>query len=590
MPLLQLQNKMEADIMTIPGVFIDYYLPAASGEDVRVFLFLLRNLTGPDADPDICAAELAERLDISERDLLRSLSYWEETGLVKLTFSSKRQLESILFLDIVRAAKEELGTDKSGEVRHDTSVGREAAERLLLGGTKSVPDAGTKNTRPYQTARDASSQTEAGRNKKGNAAKQPADPVSEPLPDERELTEASFDPDFLAASFMLQSLIGREITPAETRRFCIWYLRLGRSQDTMEQLLIECRNNASQGDPTFEDVDRTAAAWYRLSGAAQAFGTPAGPDAPADQPGKTVPGPNLQEPYGAPAPSRAEAEAAQPAASDRNPDPAAQPLSGTGGPGLSPVPSAQTSSEAASEGSADSPVSRNPRIPSRSEMAALDADNEFQALALMTETCLSRPLSGADTELLGYWYINFGHSADIIESLIDYCLTACSPRKPNMKYLDSVAVTWFTNGISSAAQAREYSRLHNKTINTVLKALGFGPRNPRDVTDSEEQMIREWVNDCKMPLELIKAACERATAQTNGNRFHYANSIIRDWDQKGIRTLEDVRKENAEHFEKNKSRPQVKLSENAQNAHNFHERDTDYEARILERIRENKPT
>ena len=511
MSLLKLQYSMETDIMTIPGIFIDYYLPAASGEDVRIYLYLLRILTG--GSQDFTIPQLAERLDITEQELLRSLSYWEETGLVRLSYDSDGKPESVLFLDIVRAAKEELALNEpSPSPAAPEEQKRMEAERRLEGGS-SHGENNPAVSFPLKSSGETASRNpaSAGREKTPVFAAAPgADPS------ERELTEASFEPDFLAASFMLQSLIGREITPAETRQFCLWYLRLGRSQATMEQLLMECRNKSGDHDPTFEDIDRTAAAWFRLSGAS---GMPKSPE---------------------------------------------------------PEPEALTP-----------PV---PRTPTRQEMNALDTDSEFQALALMTENCLSRPLSGADTELLGYWYINFDRSVEVLDSLIDYCITACSPRKPNMKYMDSVAISWFSEGIRSASQAREYSRLHNKTVNTVLKAMGYGPRNPRDVTESEEQLIREWSRDLNMPLDLIRTACERATSQTNGNRFHYANSILRDWSRKGFRTLEDVKKEDEEHFEKTRNRPQVKVSQSAQNSHNFPERDTDYEARILERIRNNEPT
>ena len=42
MSILRLENKGEPDILPVPGVFIDYYLPAASGQDIKIFLYLLR--------------------------------------------------------------------------------------------------------------------------------------------------------------------------------------------------------------------------------------------------------------------------------------------------------------------------------------------------------------------------------------------------------------------------------------------------------------------------------------------------------------------------------------------------------------------
>ena len=42
MSFLLLENRLSIDTLVVPGYFIDRFLPAASGTDVKVYLYLLR--------------------------------------------------------------------------------------------------------------------------------------------------------------------------------------------------------------------------------------------------------------------------------------------------------------------------------------------------------------------------------------------------------------------------------------------------------------------------------------------------------------------------------------------------------------------
>ena len=117
MSFFQLTNIMETDIMVIPGVFIDYYLPAASGENVRVFLYLLRLVSRSHSHMELSTEKIARVLDISEQDVFCSLNYWEDAGLLKLSYDQENILNGICFLDIVKAADSELKNSPLQSVR-----------------------------------------------------------------------------------------------------------------------------------------------------------------------------------------------------------------------------------------------------------------------------------------------------------------------------------------------------------------------------------------------------------------------------------------------------------------------------------------
>lgn len=63
-------------VTSVSNLFLDYYMPGANGEYVKVYLYLLRALNCPDIS--LSVAGLADVMDKTESDILRALKYWEK--------------------------------------------------------------------------------------------------------------------------------------------------------------------------------------------------------------------------------------------------------------------------------------------------------------------------------------------------------------------------------------------------------------------------------------------------------------------------------------------------------------------------------
>ena len=61
----------------VPNEFIDRIMPAANGEYVKVFLYLLRH-NGEEITP----AHIADALELTEGDVRRALMRWQREGLI----------------------------------------------------------------------------------------------------------------------------------------------------------------------------------------------------------------------------------------------------------------------------------------------------------------------------------------------------------------------------------------------------------------------------------------------------------------------------------------------------------------------------
>lgn len=77
----------------VPNEFIDYYMPRANGTFVKVYLYLLRCLSAPEAGFGIGA--IADALEETEKDILRALRYWEKETVLSLTWGQENEIRGI---------------------------------------------------------------------------------------------------------------------------------------------------------------------------------------------------------------------------------------------------------------------------------------------------------------------------------------------------------------------------------------------------------------------------------------------------------------------------------------------------------------
>ena len=60
----------------VSNIFIDTYMPRASGSFVKVYLCLLRHVQFPGAA--VTLSSVADMLEETEKDIVRALNYWEK--------------------------------------------------------------------------------------------------------------------------------------------------------------------------------------------------------------------------------------------------------------------------------------------------------------------------------------------------------------------------------------------------------------------------------------------------------------------------------------------------------------------------------
>ena len=177
--------------------------------------------------------------------------------------------------------------------------------------------------------------------------------------------------------------------------------------------------------------------------------------------------------------------------------------------------------------------------PSQKEYT-LDEIKEFRKnpdiseLFFIIETYLKHTLSSTDTNMVLYWLDELHFSTDLVEYLVEYCITK---GHSSLRYMNKVALGWADAGIKTVDQAKDDAAAHSQIYYSVMKALGITGRN---LVDSEVSLINKWVGEYGFDIELVKAACSKTISAIQKPSFEYTDSILANWKKKDVHTLKDV--------------------------------------------------
>ena len=217
-------------------------------------------------------------------------------------------------------------------------------------------------------------------------------------------------------------------------------------------------------------------------------------------------------------------------------------------------------------------------------ISELKQNEEVCQLLYIAEQYLAKTLTPTEMQKIFFFYDELHMSADLIEYLVEYCV---SRGRKSMRYIETVALAWTRDGVTTVEMARDASSRFSKDYYTILKAMGISGRNP---VENEISYIDTWRKTYCFDLELIQEACSRTVLSTGQPSFQYADKILSGWKKKNVHTLEDVRLLDAEHkkrqLEKAVSRKKQPAAQSQSNNrfNNFHQRDydfTEYEKRLL---------
>ena len=187
------------------------------------------------------------------------------------------------------------------------------------------------------------------------------------------------------------------------------------------------------------------------------------------------------------------------------------------------------------------PAARSASSLSPDRIKELKQNDEIVQLLYIAEQYLGKTLTPTEMKKILFFYDELKFSPDLIEYLIEYSV---SRGHKSIRYIETVALAWADEGITTVTMAKESNSRYAKEYFTIFKSMGISGRNP---VDTEISLMNTWLNDYGFSMDIIQEACSRTVLSTGQPSFQYADKILSGWKDKNVRTLADVRLLDAQH-------------------------------------------
>lgn len=228
---LTLTSERTDSVTVLSNNFIDTQMCEANGEFVKIYLYLLRCLQAVPRDFSLLL--VADKMNLTEGDVLRALKYWEQKGLLSFSREAGGRVSSICFLD-------------------KPSQTAPAAERFLK-------EESTPGNHPKEDAasRSLSRETFAakGLSEKDSASTASPKKSSDSLPKREETPQ----PQALQELVLIaEQYLKRQLTAIDFEKITYFYEELHFSQDLIEYLFEHC---VTVGNRSIRYIESVATAW-----------------------------------------------------------------------------------------------------------------------------------------------------------------------------------------------------------------------------------------------------------------------------------------------------------------------------------------
>lgn len=218
------------------------------------------------------------------------------------------------------------------------------------------------------------------------------------------------------------------------------------------------------------------------------------------------------------------------------------------------------------------------------QMERLAGEEDFSQLLYIAQKYMNKVFTPKDCEVFAYLYDSLHMSAELLEYLVEHCVQT---GHSSIRYLEKVALSWHERKIQTIEKAKAYTVSYTKDGFAVMQAFGLGDRRPAEV---EKEMMERWFQEYGFTRNIVIEACNRTIAAIHSPSFQYADKILSEWKNAGVRHLDDIRvlDERRKQSENGsgKKAPQIQQKNRRNQFHNFEQRNTNYDAMVLERLKE----
>lgn len=222
---IQFQEGIKAEITCVPNAFIDEYLAEASGEYVRVYLYLLRHLR-----ENLKIHSIADALNLTDYDIKRAIFYWEKRGIFK-EGTAKAVEEEIRSEEAARHSEEVLHRKQANNFTKLSFFAEKNQKNLSISEKNSLPTESklplTENTLPLAEKNSPLAEQNVSYTQRNLL------PIEEK---KQEINEEEFEGILYVAQYLLPGGVSR----SHIQKFEYMVEYLGMSSELIEFLLDYC--------------------------------------------------------------------------------------------------------------------------------------------------------------------------------------------------------------------------------------------------------------------------------------------------------------------------------------------------------------
>ncbi len=211
-------------------------------------------------------------------------------------------------------------------------------------------------------------------------------------------------------------------------------------------------------------------------------------------------------------------------------------------------------------------------------LAQFHENEEITQLFYVAEKYLGKPLTGSEAEAFLYFYEELHFSTDLIEYLIEYSIGG---NHTDVRYMQKVAHNWHKEGVTTVEEAKKATYGYKKEYRDIMRAFGINNHNP---IEGEVKLMDRWLYEYQLSMEVIQEAANRTLIQIGKPSLNYADSILREWSEKSVRTLDDIKALDGERETERLKRPAEGSPGPANRFNNFQQRSynfDEYEKQLL---------
>ncbi len=220
---------------SISNLFIDEYMADANDAQLKIYLFLIRMMN---ANLPTSVADIADKFNYTEKDVLRALMYWESKQLLALDFDAAHNLSGIRVLSLENAYE----------------VPR-SAPRITPGLSFVRPT----SMQTGMAAQTGITQMAANRTVSATSSQPANAKIAKPEYTLDQLKRFKDNEDIEQLLLVTEQYIAKPLTRSDMETILFLYDKLGFSTDLIDYLVQHC---VERDKKDFRYIEKVALAWH----------------------------------------------------------------------------------------------------------------------------------------------------------------------------------------------------------------------------------------------------------------------------------------------------------------------------------------